>query len=613
MIENVDRVESLLSPEKPKHRWRTIVVSSLIIVLLVVGGLAGLSWWRVHRAFEEVNSVPPLPSVVSAETLGVESTAVIDTGPAQAAIATAEAQRKQGGVLLLPTPTPDAAVVTPPPSASPAGTPIAQVFTITQGSIVMDTSNSDASGQSVQPTSTLPASPTASPASSPIATPAMATPAAATPAVPAIAASPTPTPVLSSIERLTDGDFESASDPWYFEGAVVAEGMARSGASSLQFGPDGAYANQQFRVNTGSDYYATAWVIGSEPGQTMQVGVAYYDGDGNRRKDLEPERPTFEVSTTYQQIGFEFTPPAEVAFAQLSFYKVAAPGTVAIDDVSLRAILPPDLLAPPTTLLDDEAITILVMGVDARPGEPIDEGVRPDSLMVVRLNPDTGSCRVLAVPRDTRVELPGYGQSKINHALAVGGIPYEQLVVEQYLGLAIDHYVLVDFTGFSELVDDVGGIDVTVPNGFTASDGTVFQPGEQHMDGAKALSYSRFRGDADGDFGRIQRQQQLIQALMAKASDISPVDAVTELVPSLGDRLRTDLGQSDMLSLAEQYGSSCTDESVDFLHLDGSIATYDDPLLNMPLSYVVVDESELRRKVAELIGTSKPDSGPPND
>jgi LCP family protein required for cell wall assembly len=288
----------------------------------------------------------------------------------------------------------------------------------------------------------------------------------------------------------------------------------------------------------------------------------------------------------------------------VTFYKVAAAGTVAIDDVSVRATLPADLLLPPITLRDDDAITILVMGVDARPGEPIDQGVRPDSLMVVRLNPDTGSCRVLAIPRDTRVELPGYGLSKVNHALAVGGIPYEQLVVEQYLGLAIDHYVLVDFTGFSELVDSVGGVDLDVPLGFTASDGTVFQAGQQHMNGAQALAYSRFRGDADGDFGRIQRQQQLLQALMAKASDISPVDAVTQLVPSLGDRLRTDLGQSDMLSLAEQYGSSCTDDSVEFLHLDGGIATFDDPLLNLPLSYVVVDEAELRRKVAELIGTS---------
>ncbi len=423
-----------------------------------------------------------------------------------------------------------------------------------------------------------------------------------------MAASPeaTATPVLSSIERLTNGDFEASDEAWYLEaGAQITTGMARSGTNALQFGPDGGYANQQFYINSGTTYHASAWAIADQPGQTLQMGVAYYDADGNRRKDLEPERPVYPVTTSYQEYTYEFTPPAEVTFAQLSFYKVPAPGTMAIDDVSMRAVVPANLLISPSTLIEDSAITILVMGVDARPGEPIDQGVRPDSLMVVRLNPDTGSCRVLAIPRDTRVELPGYGLSKINHALAVGGIPYEQLVVEQYLGLAIDHYVLVDFTGFSELVDDVGGVDIDVPVAFTASDGTVFPAGPQHLNGTEALAYSRFRGDADGDFGRIQRQQQLIQALMAKAGDINPVDAITELVPSLGDRLRTDLGQGDMLDLAREYGASCTNDSVEFLHLDGSIATFDDPLLNLPLSYVVVDEAELRRKVAELIGTSE--------
>lgn len=600
MAGNIDQPGIPVSPDKPRRHWRAIVVTTLAVVLLAAGGIAGFSWWRVHRTFQEVNSIPPLPSVISAESFGVDSTAVIDTGPAQAAIATAEAQRKQGGVQLLPSPTPNnqAPVV---PTASPAGdsesgTPAAQIYTITQGSIVRSTSLANSSNQTAQSTATAtPATTESTPAASPVST----TPEASGPI-----ASPTPTPVLSSIERLSDGDFETNAEPWYLEGSKVASGLAHGGANSLQFGPDGGYANQQFRVNVGSTYYASTWVIGTEHGQTMQLGVAYYDAEGNRRKDLEPERPVFSVTTEYQQIGFEFTPPAEVVLTQVTFYKIAAPGTTAIDDVSVRATLPADLLAPPTTLRDDDAITILVMGVDARPGEPIDQGVRPDSLMVVRLNPETGSCRVLAIPRDTRVELPGYGQSKVNHALAVGGIPYEQLVVEQYLGLAIDHYVLVDFTGFSELVDSVGGVDLNVPVGFTASDGTLFQAGQQHMDGTQALAYSRFRGDADGDFGRIQRQQQLLQALMSKASDINPVEAVTQLVPSLGDRLRTDLGQSDMLSLAEQYGSSCTDDSVEFLHLDGSIATFDDPLLNLPLSYVVVGEAELRRKVAELIGTS---------
>ncbi|MCO5220196.1 MAG: LCP family protein, partial [Thermomicrobiales bacterium] len=104
-----------------------------------------------------------------------------------------------------------------------------------------------------------------------------------------------------------------------------------------------------------------------------------------------------------------------------------------------------------------DPMTILIMGVDARPGQAIDIGVRPDALMVLRLDPESGTCRGLAIPRDSLVELPGYGETKINHALMLGGIPYEELVVELYLGIEIDHYALIDFTGFEDLVDAVGG------------------------------------------------------------------------------------------------------------------------------------------------------------
>ncbi len=98
-------------------------------------------------------------------------------------------------------------------------------------------------------------------------------------------------------------------------------------------------------------------------------------------------------------------------------------------------------------------MTILLMGVDARPGEAIDIGVRPDALAVLRLDPATGSCRMLAIPRDSRVDLPGYGLTKINHALAVGGIPYQELVVQNFLGITIDKYALIDFGGITELVE----------------------------------------------------------------------------------------------------------------------------------------------------------------
>ena len=246
-------------------------------------------------------------------------------------------------------------------------------------------------------------------------------------------------------------------------------------------------------------------------------------------------------------------------------------------------------------------MTILVMGVDAREDESIDGSVRPDSLMLVHLNPAANSCRVLSIPRDTRTELPGYGLSKVNHALALGGIEYEVQVVSDLVDLPIDHYVLIDFSGFQELVDALGGITITVPEPFTAVDGTVFAAGEQHMNGKLALTYSRHRGDLEGDLGRIERQQQVIRALIRETSGLDVLSSVRELLPAVAENLRTDFGIPEMVDMANTYRSICTEDAITLMRLEGQIATFDDPILQMPLSYVVIDEAEIRRKVASLL------------
>jgi hypothetical protein len=146
--------------------------------------------------------------------------------------------------------------------------------------------------------------------------------------------------------------------------------------------------------------------------------------------------------------------------------EVNAEGTPVL--VSEPAATPGAELATVPEPVEQDSYAFLMMGVDARPGEAIDVGVRPDSLFVVYLDGTDGSCRVLSIPRDTRTTLPGYGQSKINHALAVGGVPYETLVVENLLGIELQHYGLIDFAGVEGLVDGVGGITVTNDYAFSA-------------------------------------------------------------------------------------------------------------------------------------------------
>jgi LCP family protein required for cell wall assembly len=261
-------------------------------------------------------------------------------------------------------------------------------------------------------------------------------------------------------------------------------------------------------------------------------------------------------------------------------------------------------------------LTLLMMGVDARPGSPIDIGVRPDVLMVVRLDPETRSCRILSIPRDTRVELPGYGESKINHALMVGGIPYQLLVTEAFLDLEIDHYVLIDFVAFQHLVDSVGGISVDVPEDLSKNGEVQFEKGMQHLNGEQALLYTRYRAAPEGDLGRVERQWALMSGVADAIEGRDLVGDVNKMVPSLEAHLRTDLTATGMTQIARDYGSRCTSSSTrssDMIDMiDGMRIRFEDPILEQSLYYNVVTEEKVHERVDFLIngGAGEPADGP---
>jgi LCP family protein required for cell wall assembly len=247
-----------------------------------------------------------------------------------------------------------------------------------------------------------------------------------------------------------------------------------------------------------------------------------------------------------------------------------------------------------------EPLLIMVMGVDAREGSPIDIGVRPDALMVLRLDPVSGSCQGLAIPRDSWVELPGYGKTKINHALMLGGIPYQQLVVENYLDIEIDRYALIDFAGFEKLVDSVGGVTIDVPPDLSSpavSAGTVTVSGQQ------ALQHARYRGGPDGDFGRIKRQQQVMRGLIDAAEGRDLVREADRLLSSLSGHIRTDMSVEELASLAKFYQSSCSAEALDMYQIPGDVVygPIIDPLFDLPLSYVVSDSLAVQEAVSRLL------------
>lgn len=169
----------------------------------------------------------------------------------------------------------------------------------------------------------------------------------------------------------------------------------------------------------------------------------------------------------------------------------------------------------------DRTIYVLLIGSDARPDEPIDRS-RADSLHIVSFNPTTGRSAILGFPRDSWVEIPGFGTNKINTSMVNGGPDLVVATIEQLTGITIDYWVLTSFDGLRTMIDDVGGVTIDIP--FAMSDPEYsraeFEPGVQVIDGWQALSFARNRHNLpEGDFGRSENQGRLILATLQQLHD----------------------------------------------------------------------------------------------
>jgi LCP family protein required for cell wall assembly len=148
---------------------------------------------------------------------------------------------------------------------------------------------------------------------------------------------------------------------------------------------------------------------------------------------------------------------------------------------------------------------------------------RGDIIMIVKYNPQTKNAVIASIPRDTRVEIEGYGLDKINHSYAFGGQELLDQTIENFLDVQLDFSVKADFETFASIIDDVGGVEVNAQKDFYRDeDGKLFiKQGEQVLDSRHALFYVRFRSDSDGDFGRIARQQEVVISLVNTLSKTS--------------------------------------------------------------------------------------------
>ncbi len=212
------------------------------------------------------------------------------------------------------------------------------------------------------------------------------------------------------------------------------------------------------------------------------------------------------------------------------------------------------------------ATHVLLLGTDSAPIASR-RGLRhTDSIMLVRSDPDHNRLAYLSIPRDLRVEIPGYGFDKVNVAYQIGGAPLAIRTVRN-LGLPVNHVAIVDLARFKVLIDAVGGVDINVPKPILSKfdcplktnaecadwPGWRFRKGEQHMNGRRARIYSRVRSNlldpSESDITRAARQQQVMQALTSKMTSPGTLIRMPWMGDDLTQPLATDLSTGEFLAL----------------------------------------------------------------
>ena len=211
---------------------------------------------------------------------------------------------------------------------------------------------------------------------------------------------------------------------------------------------------------------------------------------------------------------------------------------------------------PPTPKSGEAPVTFLLVGSDSRdPSGVGPPGDRSDVIMIMRITGTRNQVQFISIPRDSWVPIPGRSLNKINAAYSFGGPTLLIQTVENLTGIRIDHFAAVDFAGFKEITDALGGVDVRVAE-TTSQGGVTFEKGLNHLNGDEALIYVRQRkGLPGGDLDRVQRQQNYLRAVMGtvfQQNMLSDLGKTDDLLLALTGAISVDetLTQANMLGLA---------------------------------------------------------------
>ncbi|MCG7335914.1 LCP family protein [Sporosarcina sp. ACRSM] len=194
-------------------------------------------------------------------------------------------------------------------------------------------------------------------------------------------------------------------------------------------------------------------------------------------------------------------------------------------------------------------INVLLLGSDARG----DEKARADTLMIAHYNQTTNDVRLVSIMRDIYVDIPGHGKQKMNAAFAIGGPELVRKTIKENFDIDVHYYAMVDFAGFSKIVDVIApdGIEVDIP--YTMSHGIymTLHPGKQALNGEQLLGYVRFRHDRLSDFGRVERQQEVMTKLKDQAISFHTFVNLPKLLGVVEPYIETNVDKMTLLSIGK--------------------------------------------------------------
>lgn len=267
-----------------------------------------------------------------------------------------------------------------------------------------------------------------------------------------------------------------------------------------------------------------------------------------------------------------------------------------------------------------QPISFLLLGADTGTAEEErTETGRSDTIIVCTVNPNTKTTTLLSIPRDSYTEIVGYSDlydyygdyyDKMNHAYAFGGTEMSINTVQQFLNVPIDYYVEVNFDGLVDIVDAVGGIEITSPLTFDFYGPQFIEGQTQTLTGYDALQFSRMRKqDPEGDLGRQKRQQMVIKAILDKVLTMGTVVNYKNILSTLEDNVQLNMSLDEILSIASGYRKSMENFQQFYvegeeMYIDEIYYYYVDPQERLRLSNILRTELELPEITIDEISTS---------